>query len=222
MQKQYTLAGLQHAEAHSDCDTAPHPIGDKQGVSQEIEQARLSTPSHGSIADQEKGVQDSRAEIKHDGYPSTKQRYAFITRPDPQVLSRLLGDILTPVKLFTFPIILWASFSMCFYANCVLALNLTQSEVFAQKPYGFAPSSVGFVTLALLGGSIIGLVTAGPLSDYISAWSTKRNGGIREPEMRLPAIIPFMLANVVGMTVSCLYLEKRKDRFSLLTHDFVV
>lgn len=35
----------------------------------------------------------------------------------------------------------------------------------------------------------IGLVTAGPLSDWIAMRLTLRNGGIREPEMRLPTMV---------------------------------
>ena len=39
---------------------------------------------------------------------------------------------------------------------------------------------------AILAGALIGLATAGPLSDWVSARVTKRNRGITEPGMRLP------------------------------------
>lgn len=45
---------------------------------------------------------------------------------------------------------------------------------------------------------MIGLATAGPLSDWVSARATKRNGGIREPEMRLPAMIPYVIIMYLG------------------------
>ena len=48
---------------------------------------------------------------------------------------------------------------------------------------------------------MIGLVTAGPLSDWVSARATVRNGGIREPEMRLPALIPYVIIVIVGNVI---------------------
>jgi len=83
------------------------------------------------------------------------------------------------------------------YANCVLDINLTQSEGFSPPPHLFSLADVGFTNFTLLGVALVGLVTAGPMSDVISAWSTRRNGGIREPEMRLPTLIPFIVAMMV-------------------------
>lgn len=58
--------------------------------------------------------------------------------------------------------------------------------------------SFGFTNFALLVGTLIGLLTAGPLSDAIAAWSTRRNRGICEPEMRLPAFIPYALVMLLS------------------------
>jgi hypothetical protein len=57
---------------------------------------------------------------------------------------------------------------------------------------------IGFMNFAILAGALIGLATAGPLSDWVSARSTRRNGGIREPEMRLPAMIPYVIIMYLG------------------------
>ena len=57
---------------------------------------------------------------------------------------------------------------------------------------------VGLFNLATLVGAAIGLLTAGPLSDWISMRATRRNRGIREPEMHLPTIIPFLIVNILG------------------------
>jgi hypothetical protein len=48
---------------------------------------------------------------------------------------------------------------------------------------------------------MIGLAVAGPFSDWLAMRVARRNGGIREPEMRLPALVPFIIARIVGMTV---------------------
>jgi MFS family permease len=57
------------------------------------------------------------------------------------------------------------------------------------------------MNFAILVGAFIGLFTAGPLSDYVSSRSTRRNNGIREPEMRLPAMIPYIIIMYLGNIV---------------------
>jgi hypothetical protein len=94
--------------------------------------------------------------------------------------------------------------SMGAAANALLAVNLTQSQVFAAPPYSFPPASVGYVNFALVAGGMIGLAIAGPWSDFVAARSTRRNAGIREPEMRLPALYPFILSAGIGMLVIAL------------------
>ncbi|KAF9637699.1 Major facilitator superfamily [Lasiodiplodia theobromae] len=69
---------------------------------------------------------------------------------------------------------------------------------FAAPPYGFSSEVIGFMNFAILVGAFIGLFTAGPLSDWVAAKLTARNGGIREPEMRLPAMIPYVLIMILG------------------------
>lgn len=51
-------------------------------------------------------------------------------------------------------------------------------------------------------GGLIGLATAGPFSDWVSARATARNSGIREPEMRLPALIPYVLIMALGQIIT--------------------
>jgi hypothetical protein len=79
-----------------------------------------------------------------------------------------LRDVMAPVQVFTFLINLWAALSMAVGANCLLALNLIQSQVFAAPPYLFSSARVGFVNLAFVVGGAVGLLTAGPFSDWVS------------------------------------------------------
>lgn len=60
----------------------------------------------------------------------------------------------------------------------------------------------GFYNWAIFVGALIGLITAGPLSDWISMHLTRKAGGIREPEMRLPAMIPYVLILIIGMAIT--------------------
>ncbi|PMD47530.1 MFS general substrate transporter [Hyaloscypha variabilis F] len=135
------------------------------------------------------------------GRPS-KHQFSLIPRPEFEDKDLVFRDILAPIQIFSFPIILWAAFSFNFAANCLLALNLTQSQVFAAPPYLFSPAQVGFVNFAFVVGGIIGLLTAGPFSDWISMRATARNKGVREPEMRLIALVPYVCICLVGMTVT--------------------
>ena len=52
-----------------------------------------------------------------------------------------------------------------------------------------------------MAGGIIGLLTAGPLSDYVARRAARKNNGVREAEMRLPALIPFTCLMIVGIVV---------------------
>lgn len=100
-------------------------------------------------------------------------------------------DLWIPWKLFAFPIVEFASFVVSWSCSSFLTINLTQSQAFAAPPYNFSSQTIGFFNFAILGGAMLGLFTAGPLSDWVSARATKKNRGIREPEMRLPAMSMF-------------------------------
>ncbi|KAF2642880.1 MFS transporter-like protein [Massarina eburnea CBS 473.64] len=116
-------------------------------------------------------------------------------------LKSIALDLWIPWKLFAFPIVEFASFVVSWSCSSFLTLNLTQSQAFAAPPYNLKPQSIGFMNFAILVGALIGLATAGPLSDWVSTRSTRRNNGIREPEMRLPAMIPYIVIMYLGNIV---------------------
>lgn len=113
----------------------------------------------------------------------------------------VFGAIILPFKLVRLPIVLWGAFQFTFSASGFLMLNIVQSQAFAAPPFNFSAAAVGYSNLALFAGTSISLLTAGPLSDAISRRATLRNGGIREPEMRLAALIPFVACFLVGCIV---------------------
>jgi hypothetical protein len=113
----------------------------------------------------------------------------------------VLRHILTPVQLFFYPIVFWAAMSMGAATNALLAVNLTQSQALATPLYNWTPGDVGFANFALVVVGVIGLAVAGPWSDWVIMLATKKNNGIREPEMRLKAMYPFIAAALVGLVV---------------------
>ncbi|KAH3904389.1 hypothetical protein HBH56_235380 [Parastagonospora nodorum] len=132
-----------------------------------------------------------------------------IFQPNAHPFRSILLDLWTPWKLFAFPIVEFASFVVSWSCSSFLAINLTQSQVLAQPPYNFKPVQVGFTNFAIMVGAFIGLFTAGPLSDWVSSRSTRKNNGIREPEMRLPAMIPYVIIMLLGNIVVSIGYERK-------------
>ncbi|KAF2130324.1 serine/threonine kinase 16 [Dothidotthia symphoricarpi CBS 119687] len=129
-------------------------------------------------------------------------------QPNAHPFQSILFDLRTPWKLFAFPIVEFAAFVVSWSCSIFLTVNLTQSQVLASPPYNFKPMTVGLTNFAVLVGAFIGLFTAGPLSDWVSTRSTRRNNGIREPEMRLLAMIPYVIIMYVGNTIVAVGYQK--------------
>ena len=120
------------------------------------------------------------------GKPSKQQWRLF--QPNANPFKAILLDLWIPWKLFAFPIVEFSAFVVSWSCSSFLTINLTQSQNFAAPPYSFNSEKIGFMNFAILIGAFIGLGTNGKLSDWVSDRATKRNRGIREPEMRLPAM----------------------------------
>lgn len=140
------------------------------------------------------------------GKPSRKQWGPF-----QKFSGNIFRELLLPWELMTFPIVQFAAFIVSWSASCFLTLNLTQSQVFQAPPYLFSSEAVGFFNFAILVGALIGLCTAGPLSDFIAARLTKRNNGVREPEMRLLAMVPYVFVMILGNIIVALGYQYQWD-----------
>ncbi|QDS67833.1 hypothetical protein FKW77_007347 [Venturia effusa] len=141
------------------------------------------------------------------GGPKKSQWALFQTNANPY--KSIFLDLWTPWKLFAFPIVEFASFVVSWSCSSFLTINLTQTQAFAAPPYNFSTQTIGFTNFAILVGAFIGLATAGPLSDWVSARATKKNGGIREPEMRLPAMIPYVIIMFFGNIIVSVGYQKK-------------
>lgn len=69
----------------------------------------------------------------------------------------------------------------------LVSVTSNVSRAFSET-YGFETYQTGLCFLAAMAGSFCGVYLGGDLSDKVADFFTKRNGGIREPEMRLPAV----------------------------------
>lgn len=113
----------------------------------------------------------------------------------------LLRELWLPWYLHIFPIVEWAAFAVSWSASCFLVVNLSQAQAFAAPPYNYSSQTIGLFNLAVFVGALVGLFTCGPFSDMVAAYLTRRNNGVREPEMRLVAMVPYVLAMVIGSVV---------------------
>ncbi|KAH7108811.1 major facilitator superfamily domain-containing protein [Dactylonectria macrodidyma] len=178
-----------------------------------IEQGE-AVSSHNDSEKQVSGVDEPAQEPTPDADPSlgkgtpSKQQWSLF-QPNASPVRTIWFDLWTPWKLLIFPIVLFASFIVSWSCSNFLILNLTQSQVFSAPPYNMSAQSIGLLNFAILAGALIGLVTAGPFSDWVSARATTRNGGIREPEMRLPAMIPYVVIMIFGNVITAVGYEKK-------------
>ncbi|KAF2726042.1 MFS general substrate transporter [Polychaeton citri CBS 116435] len=137
------------------------------------------------------------------GRPS-KAQFGPVQKPDSRWMNFIVRDLTTPFVVFFNPIIFWAGLMVAGPADLLLLFNLTESGLLGSPVYGWNPSQVGYSNFAFFIGGLLGIATAGPFSDWLARWSTRRNNGVREAEMRLPAMIPYMvffiISHVIGAT----------------------
>jgi hypothetical protein len=71
--------------------------------------------------------------------------------------------------------------------NVILGASVAQ--LFSPPPYGFNSNAQGLFFLSPFIGSLFGVFFSGPGGDWIATFFTKKNHGVREPEMRLPTCL---------------------------------
>ncbi|KAK6206362.1 hypothetical protein LQW54_007816 [Pestalotiopsis sp. IQ-011] len=141
---------------------------------------------------------------KRTGKPSRQQ---FGVLPIPRFnrqggWASVVRDVVSPIQILFYPIVLWASLAMGFAANSLLVLNITQAQVFAAPPFLFTPDQIGLVNFAFVVGAAIALITAGPFSDWVALRRARSNNGVLEAEFRLPSLIPYVVISLVGMVIT--------------------
>ncbi|KAH8647397.1 major facilitator superfamily domain-containing protein [Xylariales sp. PMI_506] len=128
------------------------------------------------------------------------------TRNQMRLFQHYEGDFFRelwlPLYLHVFPVVEFASFVVSFSASAYLIVNLSQTQAFAGPPYNYSSGTIGLFNIAVLIGGLIGLFTCGPFSDWVAARLTERNNGIREPEMRLVAMIPYVIIMIIGCVLT--------------------
>jgi NhaP-type Na+/H+ or K+/H+ antiporter len=73
----------------------------------------------------------------------------------------------------------------------------TISEIMSEPPYNWSTTATGFIFFAALIGNIIGWAT-GVAADKVVVYLARRNGGVKEPEMRLWTLCVCFVYAAVG------------------------
>ncbi|RKL27785.1 hypothetical protein BFJ72_g12913 [Fusarium proliferatum] len=100
----------------------------------------------------------------------------------------LLKLFFRPIVLFTLPPVLWATLVMSVTIGFLVAISSNFAVAFSAT-YGFKPWQSGLCFISCPIGAGVGAFFGGHFSDKVADRLTRKNGGIREPEMRLPAIL---------------------------------
>ncbi|KYK58287.1 MFS transporter [Drechmeria coniospora] len=121
---------------------------------------------------------------------------------------KLLKMMVRPFGLILLPPVLWAALVQAVTIGFLVAVTSNVDPAF-ELAYRFEPYQVGLCFFSAVVGSLFGLPAGGQLGDKVAEYLTKRNGGIREPEMRLPAIILSCITSPLALLLFGVGIEHR-------------
>jgi hypothetical protein len=106
--------------------------------------------------------------------------------------------LIRPVVIFWYPGVLWGFLIYGVTLTWIIVFSVVNAQIFGMPPYNFSPSQIGLISLSPLIMTIVGLMIAGPLNDFICLYLAKKNHGIYEPEFRLVLMFPVLILGIVG------------------------
>lgn len=112
-----------------------------------------------------------------------------------------------PVVLLTLPPVLCATLTMAVTIGFLVAITSNFAVAF-DAVYEFEPWQSGLCFIASPVGAGIGAFFGGRFSDIVADWFTRRNDGIRYPEMRLPAISISLVTAPLALTLYGVGIDK--------------
>lgn len=112
-------------------------------------------------------------------------RMAF--RQSPLTHESIWKIALRPVTVIWIPSVLWSTVAFGIGIGIFVVVSTTAATAYTQI-YHFTSWQVGLVWIASIIGNVLGMPFGGYFSDWVANRATSKNGGIREPEMRLPAV----------------------------------
>lgn len=161
----------------------------------------VSDPIADTDTIKEKGF---HADLEH--APSSQQRYGK-RKSYLQTLRLFSGTYTTehlykiflrPLGLICLPPVLWSALVESVTIGFLVAVTSNVDSAF-EATYGFESWQVGLCFISACIGAMIGIPAGGHLGDVVADYFTRRNNGIREPEMRLPAMVPSLITTPLAL-----------------------
>ncbi|KAH6957397.1 major facilitator superfamily domain-containing protein [Fusarium avenaceum] len=112
-----------------------------------------------------------------------------------------------PIILLALPPVLCATLTMAVTIGFLVAITSNFAVAF-DAVYEFEPWQSGLCFIASPVGAGIGAFFGGRFSDIVAGWFTRRNDGIRCPEMRLPAISISLVTAPLALTLYGVGIDK--------------
>ncbi len=112
----------------------------------------------------------------------------------------MLKIFIRPLILLLVPAVLWAALVEAVTIGFFVAVTSNVAIAFGDA-YHFGAGKTGLCFLSSIIGAGLAIVFGGHISDKIADIFTARNGGIREPEMRVPAIIFSLVLAPAGLVL---------------------
>ncbi|KAF4984073.1 hypothetical protein FZEAL_652 [Fusarium zealandicum] len=112
----------------------------------------------------------------------------------------LLKMFLRPFGLIILPPVLWAALIQAVTIGFLVAVTSNVDTAF-EATYDFASYQVGLCFISAIIGSLLGIPAGGYLGEKTADYFTKKNGGIREPEMRLPVVVLSMITTPLSLVL---------------------
>ncbi|EED12426.1 conserved hypothetical protein [Talaromyces stipitatus ATCC 10500] len=160
-----------------------------------------STPS-ASIADEKLQTSAHTESVSQAGIPARKP-YISTLRPwssiDPD--AQFFVTMLRSFTYFFVPAVFWVITTYGIYIGLgAFSFNYVFPIKITAPPYNWSQTNSGLLALATLVGYLLAFPFTSS-SDRLAAYLTKRNGGIREAEMRLGVLLLPMLIPPAGLIV---------------------
>ncbi|KAF2968839.1 hypothetical protein GQX73_g4744 [Xylaria multiplex] len=120
----------------------------------------------------------------------------------------LLKMFFRPLGVIILPSVLWASLVQSVTIGFLVAVT-SNAAVAYSNTYDFQPWQVGLAFISAILGSLIGVPAGGQLGDLVADRFTRRNGGMRNPEMRLPAMALSLITTPLALILYGVGIQKK-------------
>ncbi|ODV92351.1 hypothetical protein CANCADRAFT_937 [Tortispora caseinolytica NRRL Y-17796] len=143
---------------------------------------------------------DSEAQVEEYRTKSFWEMRPILYTKIPGKPNSMIKSMYRPILiLFYFPPVLWAGITVASSLSWFMVLTGTVASIFSAPPYNFGTTGLGLLYFSPFIGICIAVYLGGDFTDKLALKLARRNGGVREPEMRLWTGIIALITTPVGM-----------------------